>query len=101
LTSKIYNGFVRTLSGSRVKDHQCGFKAFRRIPLLKILDEVNAKHWFWDTEIIVRFAEAGYNIKEIPVEWKGKGKTKVNLFKDSISMAKQMIKLWYELKFNN
>ena len=54
ISSKTYNFLVRQMLGSKVRDHQCGFKAFKREPLLKLLDEVEATHWFWDTEIIVR-----------------------------------------------
>ena len=37
-------------------------------------------------------------IKEIPVEWKSGKDTKVNLFKDSWSMFRQIMKLWWKLK---
>jgi glycosyltransferase involved in cell wall biosynthesis len=98
ITSKSYNFLVRALLGSKVKDHQCGFKAFRREVLMQLLDEVTARHWFWDTEILVRAFRKGYKIKEIPVEWKSGRETKVRLFKDSFSMAGQVIKLWWQLK---
>jgi hypothetical protein len=65
---------------------------------LGLLDHVEATHWFWDTEIMVRANRRGYKIKEIAVEWKtGKG-TKVNLLKDSWKMFKQIMKLWWKLK---
>ena len=98
IASKTYNFVVRAVLGSKVKDHQCGFKAFRREPLMQLLDEVGASHWFWDTEIFVRAQKKGYKIKELPVEWKSGCKTKVNLFKDSYNMGKQVIKLWWQLK---
>jgi glycosyltransferase involved in cell wall biosynthesis len=98
ITSKSYNFLVRAMLGSKVKDHQCGFKAFRREPLMQLLDEVTARHWFWDTEILVRAFRKGYKIKEIPVEWKGGHETKVRLLKDSFSMGWQVIKLWWQLK---
>jgi glycosyltransferase involved in cell wall biosynthesis len=98
ITSKSYNFLVRAMLGSKVKDHQCGFKAFRREPLMQLLDEVTARHWFWDTEILVRAFRKGYKIKEIPVEWKGGRETKVRLLKDSFNMGWQVIKLWWQLK---
>ena len=98
IASKSYNFLVRAMLGSEVKDHQCGFKAFRREPLMQLLDEVTARHWFWDTEILVRAFRKGYKIKEIPVEWKGGRETKVRLLKDSFNMAGQVIKLWWQLK---
>jgi len=65
---------------------------------MQLIDTVEATHWFWDTEIMVRAYRQGFKVKEIPVEWKsGKG-TKVNLFKDSWSMFRQIMNLWWKLK---
>jgi glycosyltransferase involved in cell wall biosynthesis len=100
LISKVYNFLVRAMLGSEVRDHQCGFKAFRRKSLMQLLDEVAASHWFWDTEILVRASRKGYKIREIPVEWTGKRETKVNLIKDSFNMFLQTTKLWWQLKRN-
>jgi glycosyltransferase involved in cell wall biosynthesis len=98
ISSKTYNFLVRHMLGSKLRDHQCGFKAFKHDPLIQVLDEVQATHWFWDTEIMVRAYRHGFKIKEIPVEWKsGKG-TKVNLFKDSWNMFWQIMGLWWTLK---
>jgi glycosyltransferase involved in cell wall biosynthesis len=98
MSSKTYNYLVRHMLGSKLRDHQCGFKAFKREPLLQILGEVEATHWFWDTEVMVRGYRRGYKIKEIAVEWKSGHGTKVNLFKDSWSMFWQIVALWWKLK---
>jgi glycosyltransferase involved in cell wall biosynthesis len=98
IASKSYNFLVRVMLGSKLKDHQCGFKAFKREALMQLLGEIVARHWFWDTELLVRAARKGFKIKEIPVEWKGPRETKVRLLKDSFSMAGQVMKLWWRLK---
>ena len=98
ISSKTYNFLVRSMLGSKLRDHQCGFKAFRREPTLQLINDVGANHWFWDTEILVRAARKGYKLKEIPVEWKSGRKTKVNLFKDSYNMGKQVFKLWWKFR---
>jgi hypothetical protein len=98
LASKSYNFMAKAFLGSKVADHQCGFKAARRDAFLEILDEVKATHWFWDTETLIRAQHRGYRVKEIPVEWKETGRTKVKLVKDSVSMGRQIIKLWWELR---
>jgi glycosyltransferase involved in cell wall biosynthesis len=98
VSSKSYNFLVRQVLGSKLRDHQCGFKAFKREPTMQLLDEVSAAHWFWDTEIMVRAQRKGYQIKEIPVEWQSGRKTKVNLFKDSYNMGRQVLKLWWKFK---
>jgi glycosyltransferase AglD len=98
LSSKSYNFLVRHMLGSKLKDHQCGFKAFKKEPLMQLIDKVQATHWFWDTEIMVRAHQQGYKIAEIAVEWKSGRGTKVNLFKDSWNMFWQIMALWWKLK---
>lgn len=97
--SKTYNFMVRVVLGSKLKDHQCGFKSFERENLLPLLDEVEANHWFWDTETLVRAQRKGYKVKEISVEWKSTRETKVKLFKDSFDMGWQVLVLWKHLTF--
>lgn len=98
LFSKTYNFMVRAVLGSNLQDHQCGFKAFRRESLVQLLDQVDAEHWFWDTEILVRAQRRDFRIKEIPVSWKGGRETKVRLFMDSLNMGWQIFSLWWHLK---
>ncbi len=98
LASQFYNLLVRIMLSSRIKDHQCGFKAFKRQPLLLVLDEVEAQHWFFDTEILVRAARKGYRIKELPVSWKSNGRTKVNLLRDTYKMGISVFELRRQLR---
>jgi glycosyltransferase involved in cell wall biosynthesis len=101
ISSKTYNFLVRHMLGSKLRDHQCGFKAFKREPLMELLNEVKATHWFWDTEIMVRAHRHGFKIKEIAVEWKSGKDTKVNLIRDSWNMFWQIVRLWWKLKIQN
>jgi hypothetical protein len=98
VASKSYNFMVRTLLHSKIFDHQCGFKAARREPLLEIISDVKATHWFWDTELLVRASLKGYKVKEIPVGWTHKGQTKVKLLRDTLEMGSQVLALWWRLR---
>ncbi|MDR0461426.1 MAG: glycosyltransferase family 2 protein [Nitrososphaerota archaeon] len=97
IASKVYNFMVRLFLQSKIKDHQCGFKAFQRDILLSLLEDVTALHWFWDTEVLVRAQRKGYKIKEFPVEWKSTRETKVKLFHDAFDMGLQILILWWHL----
>ncbi len=94
--SKGFNFLTRSMLGSKLYDHQCGFKSFRRTSLFKIIDTVKDTHWFWDTELYVRAQRAGFRVMEFPVEWKHGGTTQVNLIKDVFGMGSQIFRLWYE-----
>jgi Glycosyltransferases involved in cell wall biogenesis len=96
IPSRVYNALVRGMLGSRLHDHQCGFKSFRREMVLPLLHSVRATHWFWDTEVLVRAQREGLRVREFPVRWQeGKGTT-VRL-KDVFSMGKAIADLWWQL----
>jgi uncharacterized protein (TIRG00374 family) len=97
--SRGYNFLVRLFLHSKLYDHQCGFKAFRRKALFEILDDVENQHWFWDTEVLVRAENKGYKILEFPVYWRHGGSSKVNLVKDVGGMGSEIFRLWRELFF--
>ncbi len=94
--SKGFNFLTRLMLGSKLYDHQCGFKSFKRSSLFALLDKVKDTHWFWDTELFVRAQRAGFSVKEFPVEWRHGGATKVNLKRDIVGMGSSIFRLWYE-----
>lgn len=96
IASRSYNFLVRLFLRSRVHDHQCGFKAFNRERILRILPLVRADHWFWDTELLVRCQRTGYRVAEFPVRWRpGKGTTVKA--KDVFGMGSSILRLWWQL----
>ncbi len=98
LPSRIYNGLVRGLLGSEIRDHQCGFKAFDRAVLSELIEDVEADHWFWDTEILVRAQRSGYRVHELPVQWEPQGDSTVSVPRDAIRMGSQLLGLWWRLR---
>ena len=94
--SRAYNALVRAVLGSRVHDHQCGFKAFNRERILALLPSVAATHWFWDTEVLVRGQRAGYRVEEFPVVWRASRTTTVRLA-DVFEMGGAVLSLWWQL----
>jgi len=96
IASRGYNFLVRLLLRSKIHDHQCGFKAFRKDAILKISEKVRDTHWFWDTETLVVAQRLGYSVKEIPVRWVHGGDTKVRFGKDVLYMFSQIIRMFLE-----
>lgn len=97
VASKVFNKLVRILLGSSLRDHQCGFKAFRRDIFEGLASEVKSDHLFWDSEFLVKAQNNGYRVKEIPVKWKEEGESKVSLG-DYFSMGQQLLQTFGELK---
>lgn len=74
IISKLYNFFMRLYFGSKIKDHQCGFKGFRTAVLKKLValagyDKSKTRGWFLDAEILILAQKQGYTIKEFGVRW--------------------------------
>jgi glycosyltransferase involved in cell wall biosynthesis len=99
IKSQGYNFFVRFILGSHIHDHQCGFKSFRRDTLLSIIETIEDKHWFWDTEILIRAQRKNLKISEIPVQWKEGSGTTVRT-SDIFKMGYAILKLWWQLHFS-
>jgi glycosyltransferase involved in cell wall biosynthesis len=96
ITSRGYNLLVRALLSSRLRDHQCGFKAFNRDRILALLPAVKDTHWFWDTEVLVRAQRAGYRVYEFPVIWHQGEKTTVRRG-DIWDMGRAILRLWWQV----
>jgi len=97
IPSKGYNGAVRLFLRTGLRDHQCGFKSISREAFEAIHDDVEDRHWFWDTELLVRAQRAGFQVREFPVDWEPKGDSKVDLVRDVFGMGSQIIRTWWQL----
>ena len=98
--SRCYNFLVWLLFKIPINDMQCGFKAFKKEALFKVMFEVEDNHWFWDTELLIRAHKKGFKIVEFPVHWKENSElgTKVNVSDDAKNMGGKLFKLWRELR---
>lgn len=96
-TSVGFNRMVRLLLASSIRDHQCGFKAFRRDKLLSLMPYVQARGWTWDTEVLAIAQRCGYVIEEIPIVWTQGEKTNVRT-RDIFSMGWSVLKLAWRLR---
>jgi uncharacterized protein (TIRG00374 family) len=97
IPSKGYNGAVRLFLRTGLRDHQCGFKAISREAFEAVHDDVEDRHWFWDTELLVRAQREGFRVTEFPVDWESKGDSKVDLVRDVFGMGSQVLRTWWQL----
>jgi len=97
--SRIYNLLVKILLGIKVSDCQCGLKVLRKAKFLKVLDKIEDNNWFFDTELIFRFQQAGYLIKEVPVHCKMTQSTKVAILRDGFKFGISILRLFCQRIF--
>jgi hypothetical protein len=92
ILSRSYVFLIKLLFRTKIKDFQCGFKAFKRKTLPVLLAAKN-NEFFWDTEALILAERKGLKIVEIPVKWKEAEKTKINLIKSPLKMFYSLLKL--------
>jgi len=69
-----YKHFVKFYFNSKINDHECGFKAFKREVILDLLNDLGydyqlKRKMIWDTEMLLIAQKKKYKIKEIPIVW--------------------------------
>jgi glycosyltransferase involved in cell wall biosynthesis len=69
ILSKTYNIMVRQILNTRIRDHQCGFKAASRQVIRHVVPQVRDQTWFFDTELLVLSEKQGFRVFEVPVRW--------------------------------
>ncbi|HQU94306.1 MAG TPA: glycosyltransferase family 2 protein [Pyrinomonadaceae bacterium] len=83
---KVMNLIIRTMSGLKFSDTQCGFKAFGMNKFRPLLDLMTIDRFGFDVEFLF---VANYNelrLKEIPVRWNNVEGSKVSVMRDTRRM---------------
>jgi glycosyltransferase involved in cell wall biosynthesis len=96
--SFFYNGLVRALFGTRVRDVNFAFKLCRR----EVLDHVRlvSESSFIDAELVVRTQQAGFQILQIGVDYfpRTRGVSTLSSPGVIVAMVREMFRLRSELK---
>jgi dolichyl-phosphate beta-glucosyltransferase len=90
---RIFNLLVRLGIGLPFWDTQCGFKAFRLETSRPILEAARIEGFAFDVELLYLAHRAGLRIREIPVRWNHAEGSKISVFRDSMSMLREVIAL--------
>jgi glycosyltransferase involved in cell wall biosynthesis len=97
LISKTYNGLIRGLFRSRIRDHWCGFKIFRRSALETISGYIDVgvpnRQMFWDAQMWVCAQRLGLRILELPIGWKEGAKSALAIHTE-LPMMRYTMRYW-------
>lgn len=86
ILGRLYHYMSFALLGIKVKDTQCGIKAFEANTVREVMDSVTLKNLSFDTAIIYHCIRAGAKIAEVPIVWNDVDGSKVNPFKTAFIM---------------
>ncbi len=93
MMGRVFNLFVRLITGLPIKDTQCGFKSFKRQAVQTIYPKQTIFDFGFDVEILYIAKMRGYKIMEAPVEWYDSPASKVSALKDSFMMFFDLIRI--------
>ncbi len=95
-----YRILSRNYLGHKFRDTETGTKFFNRKKILSIIDQIEDKHWFWDTEVMLLSAIKGLKIVEIPAVYIRRPckPSTVKIFKDVISYFRNLWKFRLRLR---
>ncbi len=94
---RVFNFFMKTITGLPFKDTQCGFKAFRREAALAVFSRQSIERFGFDPEVLYIAQKLGNRLLEIPVKWNhvegGELQNKLNYLRDSLNMFADLIRI--------
>ena len=98
IASKTYIWVLCHMGGFKLSDSQCGCKAFRGDAAHNIFSRCEVDRFAFDFEVILWAEKLGYAIKEIPVKIINHRESKVNVFKDSFRMLRDLRRIKKNVK---
>jgi dolichyl-phosphate beta-glucosyltransferase len=91
MIGRLFHGLVRTLTVRGIADTQCGFKMFRGAAAHDLFSRMRMKGFSFDVEVLVMAQLRGLRVAEVPVNWTHQPGSRVNLVRDSLHMAYDLL----------
>ncbi len=91
LVGRVFNNLVRWIILPHLQDTQCGFKCFTAEAAESLFPLQTITGWTFDVEILAVAYHRRYRIEEIPIQWYYQPRSKVNVWKDSLKMARDLL----------
>jgi glycosyltransferase involved in cell wall biosynthesis len=88
---RTFNLILRILLGLKLKDTQCGFKAFSRSAAQKLFSMQTIEGWGFDAELLFLAARSRLKINEVPVVWSDAVGTRINPLRDGLHMMAEVL----------
>ncbi|MCW5978419.1 MAG: glycosyltransferase family 2 protein [Bryobacteraceae bacterium] len=96
---RVFNLAVRLLTGLPFWDTQCGFKLFSSEAAKAVFKKARLDRFGFDVEALFLARKLGFCVVEAPVRWDHVEGTKVSMFRDSLDMFLDLLRVrWNQLR---
>jgi dolichyl-phosphate beta-glucosyltransferase len=89
----IFNLIINFLFDIKIRDTQCGYKLFNKKYAKSIFRNISSYRFSFDIELVLLLKKKNIEIKELPVIWKHKPGSKLNIFYDIPIMLLDIFKI--------
>ena len=96
IVGKCLNILLGVFFNNEISDTQCGFKLFNKKFAKNVFSKLQIYKFAYDVEIIQILKKNHIKIIELPIKWEHKDGSKISLFKDSMIMIIDIIKIRYK-----
>jgi dolichyl-phosphate beta-glucosyltransferase len=90
---RFFNLLMRIITGLPYWDTQCGFKLFRADAAKTVFQRLQLERFGFDVEALFIARLHGFQIIETPVRWNHAEGTKVSMFRDSLDMFVDLLRV--------
>jgi dolichyl-phosphate beta-glucosyltransferase len=90
---RVFNLMMRLLTGLPFQDTQCGFKLFERQVAREAFSRQRLERFGFDVEVLFIARRLGARCIEVPVRWNHSEGTKVSMFRDSLNMFLDLLRV--------
>lgn len=92
--SKGFRYFMQAVVGlPGIVDTQCGFKFFEKQVALDLFNRQTIDGYMFDVEILYLARKLGYRLKEVPIDWRDDGDSRLNLFSGNVRNALDIFRI--------
>ena len=91
--TSVFNVMVAASLGMRVRDTQCGFKAFRRDAARALFSSITVERFGFDVELLYLAERWGMRVDRVPVHMRASTTSSVRIVHDSLNMAADLLRI--------
>ena len=79
IVGRAFNVYVRLLAVRGIRDTQCGYKLFTAEAATRLFGTARLDGFAFDVELLFLARRAGLRVREVPITWRHRSGTRVNL----------------------